>query len=287
MNAAEYTSEYICRFPMSKEIPAFWLSLASVSHCGTEKQNRPGTTLHTAIVFVVSGSGTLCTKQEIYQLAAGDVCILGEDTQYAFQTDTKEPWTQMVFHMTGTATFPFVQAFGLEKKRVYRNCAQLRPVFEQLLACVKQNVSVEQIMEQCGMLIMKLFARLCQMENQDTTIADDVRQVKRFIDNNYHKNLTMDEIAACVYRSNDYVQKQFKQAYGMTPFAYYMDLKMRCAKSLLQQTNLSISQIAERLGYKSDRYFSVRFHKTVGMVAMEYRRISREEAGEEYLWKKT
>jgi AraC-like DNA-binding protein len=82
----------------------------------------------------------------------------------------------------------------------------------------------------------------------------------------------MDEIAASVYRSNDYVKKQFKQYYGTTPYAYYLDLKITHAKYLLQKTNLPIKLIADRLGYKSDRYFSKRFREMTGITATAFRK---------------
>ena len=103
--------------------------------------------------------------------------------------------------------------------------------------------------------------------------------VKRFIDNNYRRNLTMDEIAASVYRCNDYVQKQFKQYYGVTPYTYYLEMKMAHAKYLLQRTNLPIKQIADQLGYKSDRYFSKRFRAIVGVTATYYRKNGADHGG--------
>lgn len=276
MRAADYTNEYICRFPMPHEMPPFWVTLAGVTHSGEAQQNACEASAHTAIAYVLSGTGTLRTAQGTYDLEEGDLCILGENVIYSSQTDAAKPWTRLVIHLAGSAAFPLVQAFDLEKNLVYKNHPELLPVMEELVACAGQEAPVERIMADCGMLVMKLLTRLCQKERQDMSVSDDVRTVKRFIDNNYQKNLTMDDISASVFRSNDYIQKQFKQAYGVTPYGYYMELKMRCAKSLLQQTNLSIGQIADRLGYKSDRYFSARFRKIVGITAMEYRKNSRK-----------
>ncbi|MBQ6839775.1 MAG: helix-turn-helix transcriptional regulator, partial [Oscillospiraceae bacterium] len=122
------------------------------------------------------------------------------------------------------------------------------------------------------MLLMKLLTGLCSDRMQDRTVSDEVQTVKRFIENNYQRDLNMDDIAASVFRSNDYVQKQFKQVYGMTPYSYYMELKLECAKNLLLQTNLSVGQIAEKLGYKSDRYFSARFRRATGVTATQFRK---------------
>lgn len=267
MTAADYTSEYVHRFPRPEQLPPFWVTLAGVTHRGDIRSSGD-----TAIEYVLRGSGTLLVDQTEYALEPGDLCILGENVSCSSQADGENPWTKLVIHLAGSAAYPLVQAFGLGAAPVYKDHPQMQSVMEEIIDCAGQDAPQEQTMAQCGMLVMKLLMSLCRKERQDLTVPDDVRTVKRFIDNNYQKNLSMDDIAASVFRSNDYIQKQFKQVYGMTPYGYYMELKLRCAKSLLQQTNLSIGQIADRLGYKSDRYFSARFRKNVGVTAMAYRK---------------
>lgn len=110
-----------------------------------------------------------------------------------------------------------------------------------------------------------------------TQPTDEASQLKSFIDRNYHRDLSIRDIAGSIFRSNDYANKLFKQCYGMTPYAYYIDVKIANAKALLLHTSLSIHQISENLGYKNDQYFSKQFHKIVGVTATHYRMESRED----------
>lgn len=252
--------------------PPFWVTHAGISYCDDTYRMKREYSTKTVIEYVYSGTGTLQVEQNEYHPSEGDIYILTEKSKHAYYPDKNNPWTKIYINLRGTAVASIVQAFGLHKKVVYQNCQELKFIFEEIFEVVKKDIPVEQVMEQCGMLVMKLLIRLCQHESREQDVPDEVQTVKRFIDNNYRKNLTMDEIAATVYRSNDYVKKQFKQYYGVTPYAYYLDVKITHAKYLLQRTNLPIKQIADRLGYKSDRYFSKRFREITGVTATQFRK---------------
>lgn len=252
-------------------MPPFWVELAGVSYCdGTYRIDRECSDV-TVIEYVYSGTGTLQVEQTQYHPGPGDIYILTEKTNHSYWADSINPWTKIFINLKGTAVPMIVQAFELHKKVVYENCQALSTIFEELYDNLKANSDVEQIMEECSMLVLKLLTRLCQHEARDRYIPDEAQNLKRFIENNYQRNLSMDEIAASVFRSNDYANKLFKRYYGITPYAYYLDVKMANAKALLQRTNLSIKQVADRLGYKNDQYFSKQFHKIVGMTASKYR----------------
>lgn len=268
MEITAQTAEQICRFPLPTRMPSFWITLAGV--IGGDEQHPWENAPVTSIEYILSGSGILWAEETAHYPMAGDICVLTENIQRSYCAEKTDGWKKIVIHLKGTAADSFVQAFGLDDRVVFKDCQQLKPIFEELLETVKRDMAVEQIMENCSMLLMKLLSRLCQQQNPG--VPEEVRVVKRFIDNNCMKNLTMTDISAAVFRSNDYVQKLFKRTYGITPYAYYMDRKMAHAKHLLLHTALPVCQIAERLGYKNERYFSAQFRRREGMSASQYRK---------------
>jgi YesN/AraC family two-component response regulator len=271
MAGSVYKFEDVYSFLIPEETPPFWVEMAGISYCnGSYVVDRDDSDV-TVIEYVYKGTGTLRVGQSIYHPEAGDIYILTEKSNHSYRSDSANPWTKMFVNLKGTAVSAIVQAFDLHKKVVYSNCEAMSPIFEDIFELVKKNVPVEQIMEESSMQILKLLTRLCQHEARDRHIPDEAQNLKRFIDNNYQRNLSMDEIAGSIYHSNDYANKLFKRFYGSTPYAYYLEVKMANAKALLQRTNLSIKQIADRLGYKNDQYFSKQFHKSVGVTASQYR----------------
>lgn len=249
-----------------------WLTLVGITHGNDSRQNMDISSAYTLIEYVFSGTGKIQVGEETYDPTAGDVCIISEKTTYCAVADHKDPWVKMVLHLKGTAAASFVQAFDLDKRILHKSCSHLQGIFEEIFFLANSSKAVEEIMEQSGMLLMKLLSSLCNSGLQDRSVSDEVRTVKRFIENNYHRELNMDDIAASVYRSKDYVQKIFKHEFDVTPYNYYMELKMECAKNLLLQTNLSVAQIAEKLGFNSDRYFSARFRRAMGITAVQFRK---------------
>lgn len=272
MRGSTFACEDAYYFLIPGENPPFWVTHAGISYCDDTYRMERESSTKTVIEYVYSGTGTLRVEQNEYHPSEGDIYILTEKSKHSYYADKDNPWTKIYINLRGTAVASMVQAFGLHKKVVYKNCQDLKFIFEEIFEVVQKDIPVEQVMEQCGMLVMKLLIRLCQHESREQDVPDEVQTVKRFIDNNYRKNLTMDEISASVYRSNDYVKKQFKQYYGVTPYAYYLDVKITHAKYLLQRTSLPIKQIADRLGYRSDRYFSKRFREIVGVTATDFRK---------------
>lgn len=274
MGGSVYKFEDVYSFLMPEKTPPFWVEMAGISYCnGTYRVDREKSDV-TVIEYVYSGTGTLRVGKDVYHPGAGDVYILTENSEHSYRSDGADPWTKIFVNLKGTAVATMVQAFRLHKKVVYSDCKALCPILEEIFDLVKQNLPVEDTMDRCGMLVFKLLSHLCQHETRDQQIPDEAQALKRFIDNNYQRNLNMDEISASIYRSNDYTNKLFKCYYGITPYAYYLDVKMANAKALLLRTSLSIKQIADRLGYKSDQYFSKQFHKYVGMTASQYRKKS-------------
>jgi AraC-like DNA-binding protein len=272
VKASNFACEDAYYFLIPGENPSFWVSHAGITRCDeTYRMSREGAST-TVIEYVYSGTGTVELEGKEYHPSSGDIYILPERSKHTYYADRREPWTKIFINLKGTAVNGIVQAFGLHKKAVYHKCEEFSPIFEEIYDIVKRDIPVEQVMEKCAMLVMKLLIRLHQHDMQEQDIPDEVQTAKRFIDNNYRRNLTMDDIAASVYRSNDYVKKRFKHYYGMTPYAYYLDVKMTHAKYLLQRTSLSVKQIADSLGFKSDRYFSKRFRELVGMTATQYRK---------------
>jgi AraC-like DNA-binding protein len=73
-----------------------------------------------------------------------------------------------------------------------------------------------------------------------------------------------------------YLSHAFKREYGVSPINYMITRRIEESKYLLAETDLSMSQIAQLLGFSSLSYFSQVFRKTQGISPMEYRHNARE-----------
>lgn len=99
-----------------------------------------------------------------------------------------------------------------------------------------------------------------------------IKEALRFIEKNISKNLTRTDVANAVNISEEYFSRLFRQETGDTFKDYMVMRKMETAKQLLEDTVLSVSIIASKVGYSNFSHFSQMFRGYVGMSPLEYRK---------------
>ena len=92
-----------------------------------------------------------------------------------------------------------------------------------------------------------------------------------FIQNHLEEPLKVSTVANALKVSSEHFIRVFKENTRQTPLQYINDAKMERAKILLKKSNLTIGEIAFRLGYKSRHHFSRLFHELVKNTPSKYR----------------
>lgn len=106
-----------------------------------------------------------------------------------------------------------------------------------------------------------------------------VDTVRKYIDENYQKDISLDEISRMVNISPYYFSKLFKQGTGENFIEYLTRTRMRQACVCLRNPDYSIKQICAMVGYSDPNYFSRIFKKYEGVNPSEYRERMENGAG--------
>lgn len=93
-----------------------------------------------------------------------------------------------------------------------------------------------------------------------------------FLSNNCEKNFTLDELANRFFLSKYYVCRVFKEVTGYTTSEYINIHRILKAKRYLEETDLSISEVAHRLGYGSITHFEKNFKNYMTISPLKYRK---------------
>ncbi len=96
--------------------------------------------------------------------------------------------------------------------------------------------------------------------------VDQMNKVKHILSTRYSEPLTLKEIAHEVGTNEFSLKKNFKILFGRTVFQYWTDLKMGMARRWILDSQLNISEVAEKLGYMHATHFSAAFKKHFGYL---------------------
>jgi AraC-like DNA-binding protein len=100
----------------------------------------------------------------------------------------------------------------------------------------------------------------------------EATQLAEFLSVHYRENTSAADLAALFHLSESQMRRKFVKAYGRPPIAYRNSLRCKIADELLLHTNLSISEIAERIGYSTPADFYRSFLKIHGVTPSDRRR---------------
>ena len=91
------------------------------------------------------------------------------------------------------------------------------------------------------------------------------------MDRDYASPLAVAQIAHAAYMSAAHFSRQFRRAYGETPYSYLMTRRIERAKALLRRGDMSVTDVCMAVGCTSLGSFSARFTELVGVTPTAYR----------------
>jgi two-component system response regulator YesN len=106
----------------------------------------------------------------------------------------------------------------------------------------------------------------------------EILKAQKFILNNLHKKISLAEVADHLHLNASYFSRLFKKETNENFVEYVMRLKMDRAKDLLDQSDKTIEEVSDLLGFESKSYFIKTFKNYAGMAPFEYRRKGRAGA---------
>lgn len=101
-----------------------------------------------------------------------------------------------------------------------------------------------------------------------------------YIKAHYADDIDLDGLADTVHLNKNYLARQFKKRFGISPIAYLISCRLEYAKKLLAESELAVKTIAAECGYCDPSFFDRYFKKTFGISPMAYRR-SRQNSAKE------
>jgi len=109
------------------------------------------------------------------------------------------------------------------------------------------------------------------ISNKQGSKAENMAKAAEYIAENFHKDLSLRDISDFIGVSESYLGKLFKSESGYNFNDYLTHYRMKKACLLLNDPTVKIYEVSDKVGYRSQRYFSVIFKKIVGIAPLEFK----------------
>ena len=150
----------------------------------------------------------------------------------------------------------------LERMRV--ECEQRQPGWE---------IKLKGLLMEFLVLFSRSFQEQCnKYEAGEYRYTQYMYKALEYIEEYYTESILVEEIAAFIGLSTDYFSRMFKQYTGLTPVEYIRYIRLAKAAELLQQPDISIADVAMKVGFEDQGYFSRQFKQVIGVSPSTFQR---------------
>ena len=217
--------------------------------------------------YVIEGEGEIYIDGKWQKARAGDFYILPAGTDHIYRSSEINPWKKLWVNYYSKYMKSFLEAYGIHGG-IYHSEA-VKDYFEELISLSKSSAYAS---ENCFRIADRLhkIVRIAATLSKDS--SDDEYGMKKLIAAYVHKRLNLDELADGLHVSKSNLIRSFKKQNGVTPYEYLINLRLETAKILLKDTKLTIKEIADKLVFFDEHYFSSVFLKKIGCRPGAYRK---------------
>jgi YesN/AraC family two-component response regulator len=243
--------------------------------------NNPNWYIHnvdyTQIIYIEAGSGEFIFEEKQLLIQEGSLIILNPLSKIEGKSSYETPLKGISVSFSNLHINGKMQGFmtdSNEKPVVYLNDEKCK-IHNYLCEIVTENQSKKAgyqdiIISLLKSVIIKVFRLLEKKESNLITTVSQI--VKRYIEENFRQELSLNDLANHVYVSPYHLAHVFKEEVGLPPIQYMIQCRIEEAKRLLTHSNLSVREIASIVGYENANYFNLLFKKIEGEPPGKYRK---------------
>jgi AraC-like DNA-binding protein len=244
----------------------------------------------TELTYILSGKGKYIVNGNIYDVEAGDVIMCNPGVKHTnIIVNPKEPTVEF---FAGFSDFHFknmppnsiilkdndyiLHTSTETKQKISKLCYEM--IAENELAQAGKYFMLKAHLIQILLLIVRETVVIednnqkgYNFESYNKSYA--VKEIINYLNENYEKKISLDQIAHNMYLSPVYISKIFKEETGESPINYLIKIRLEKAKDILLNTeNGSIKSIANLVGYDDVYHFSKLFKKYYGVSPLYYKK---------------
>jgi AraC family transcriptional regulator len=210
----------------------------------------------------------------------------GDITIFPANTQNKQSWdreweffllcldpkfmTQIAYESTGMESIEILPCFATPDPLIYQFCQVLISELKSGESCC--HLYIEHLLAALSIHLIRQYSAKNQSSLRDPNGLSKrkLQQAISYINEHLTENLSLKDIANVVGMSPFYFTNLFRQSTGMTAYQYVIYHRIERAKQLLRTQELSIAEVSEQVGFRSQSHFSNIFRKHTNKTPKMY-----------------
>ena len=255
------------------------LNVASARY-GGDWHSVPHTHNHMELFFIVGGKGQFLIDDQLYPVDVNTLVMINPNVTHTEVSLNAQPLEYIVLGIDGIELATSKTSNGQFSILDHYESMEISSCLRNILREMEQkNPGYEDVcqayMEILIIRLMRTTTLAVPAEPQAISTNRQCAAVRRYIDLHFKETLTLEQLAEEGHMNKFYLSHAFKKEYGLSPINYMISRRIDESKYLLAETDLSMSQIAQLLGFSSLSYFSQVFRRTQDISPKEYRQSQR------------
>ena len=248
----------------------------------------------TELVIVFSGNGIHVVNNEEHVIKEGDVFVINPPVSHSYSQSSSTEQASILFDLERLALpehdlrkiSGYHSLFLLEPKlriaHEFKSRVRVTLASQSMIRSIVQKIQKELKIKKPGYQSLtaasftELLVTICRNvkgnTNKQYQSVYEFGKVLSYLEQNYAKLITLNELAKLVNMSKRSFQRQFKEALSMSPIDYLLNLRLQNAEKMLTQTLKSISEITFATGFTDSNYFTRQFKKHIGVAPSTFRK---------------
>lgn len=232
------------------------------------------------IVAVTDGKGELTFNNQTFTVSKGECFFIDCRKPHHYESSSKAPWEIMWVHFNGSTSEQYYDYFINQSKNVFQPLSS-----EKLTSIISEIINVNEMQNTnseiiTSRLIVELLTFVLMTSSKkiscDTNLKQKLNSVYEYINENFSRDISLDELASKFFISKFYLTREFKKLYGKTIFEHIITVRINHGKELLRFSDKSIDEISLLCGFNDQSYFARQFKKAENITCFTYRKIWRD-----------
>lgn len=232
---------------------------------------------HYLFHYVISGRGVLYADDNAYTIEGGHGFLIVPGVPTTYVADREDPWEYTWIEFDGLRARESLSLAGISRHQpVYTPLNREAGLLleEQMLYIVNHSQAspIRQIGQGFLFLDQLVQSSAGQRPQTQRRLRDFyMKEALSFIEQNYQRDISIEEIAAFCGLNRSYFGKVFRDTMGESPQAFLLHYRMARAAQLLKESTLPISAISAMVSYANQLHFSRAFKSVYGAAPRDYR----------------